>query len=145
MHLFLTKICVWKNMISVKLPIFKATDILREPYHLQIWSLQHISHLLRNRPETKPTTTNYNYNFNNRYNYNTATTTNKTITTTNANFETYSKDVHPPNLEASHTIHNELLSSLNTQWALTSKLTCIKVSRLEIYMFLPKGALHEEL
>lgn len=31
------------------------------------------------------------------------------------NFETYSKDVHPPNLEASHTIHNELLSSLNTQ------------------------------
>ena len=47
--------------------------------------------------------------------YNIATTTNKTITTTNANFETYSKDVHLPNLEASHTIPSELLSSLNTQ------------------------------
>ena len=66
-------------------------------------------------PIAEPTTTNYNYNFNNRYNYNTATTTNKTITTTNANFETYSKDVHLPNLEASHTIPSELLSSLNTQ------------------------------
>ena len=62
-----------------------------------------------NTTKTTNCGTNYNYNFNNKYNYNTATTTNKTITTTNANFETYSKDVHPPHLEASHTIHNELL------------------------------------